>query len=310
MGVVVIGAGLAGLMAAREAKRSGHEVVVLEKSRSSGGRCATRRIDGAVIDHGAQFFTVRSNEFAALVDEWQRMGIVREWCKGFGNGDGHPRYCGTTGMTSIAKHLARGLDVRFDAMAFSVERAGTHWRVSLDDGSSLLAGRVVLTCPVPQSMALLVNAGIEVPDGIRTIEYDKTIAALVVVEGDCNVPPPGGVQDADDTFSFVADNHQKGVSSIGALTFHCNPVFSETHWWSDATDTHRRVMELARPWIGAAKVVQHQPKRWRMATPRTIWHDRCWSSDGVVLAGDAFGGPRMEGAVLSGLAAGVRVLEA
>jgi predicted NAD/FAD-dependent oxidoreductase len=68
-------------------------------------------------------------------------------------------------------------------------------------------------------------------------------------------------------------------------------------------------MELARPWIGAARIVEHQPKRWRMATPRTTWPERCWSSDGVVLAGDAFGGPRVEGAVLSGLAAARQALE-
>ena len=50
-------------------------------------------------------------------------------------------------------------------------------------------------------------------------------------------------------------------------------------------------------------------KRWRMATPRTTWPERCWSKDGIVLAGDAFGGPRIEGAVLSGLAAAQRVLD-
>ncbi|NDH45714.1 MAG: FAD-dependent oxidoreductase, partial [Actinobacteria bacterium] len=60
MQVVVIGAGLAGLCAARDLVDAGHLVTVLEKSRASGGRCATRRIGNAVFDHGAQFFTVRS----------------------------------------------------------------------------------------------------------------------------------------------------------------------------------------------------------------------------------------------------------
>jgi predicted NAD/FAD-dependent oxidoreductase len=193
-------------------------------------------------------------------------------------------------------------------MVFNIERAGVQWRVHRDDGTYLDADRVVITCPVPQSIALLVGAELPIPDGIRTIEYDKTIAALVVVEGETNVPFPGGIQDADATFSFVADNHMKGVSPQRALTLHCSPSFSETHWWNDVAITHELVMEHAQAWIGSASVIEHQPKRWRMATPRTIWHERCWSHEGIVLAGDAFAGPKVEGAVLSGLAAAQRVL--
>jgi predicted NAD/FAD-dependent oxidoreductase len=309
MRVVVVGAGLAGLVAAREIKSAGHEVVVLDKSRSSGGRCATRRIGDAILDHGAQFFTVRSDDFARINDAWLRDDVTREWCRGFGAGDGHPRYCGTRGMTSISKHLAAGLDVRYGQMAFNIVRSDIRWRVHLDGATHHDADRVVVTCPVPQSMALLVNAGLSVPDAIRTIEYDKTIAALVVIDGDSAVPEPGGVQDADATFSFVADNRRKGVSPLAALTLHCNAAFSEAKWWADPAVMHAEVMERARAWIGSACVVEHQPKRWRMATPRTTWPERCWSSDGIVLAGDAFGGPRVEGAVLSGLAAAKRVLE-
>lgn len=308
MHIVVVGAGLAGLCAAKSLVATGHSVVVLDKGRSSGGRCATRRIDGAVLDHGAQFFTVRSDEFAALVAEWTKAGVVREWCRGFGTQDGHPRLCGTAGMTTITKHLELGLDVRYSSMVFNIERHGSLWRVMLDDGTHHDADRVVITCPVPQAMSLIANLDLSVPDGIRTIEYDKTIAALVVVDGDTNVGEPGGMQNPDATFSFVADNHRKGVSPITALTFHCNPSFSDEHWWNDSTVTHDLVMDRARNWIGAATVVAHQPKRWRMATPRTTWHERCWSSDGIVIAGDAFAGPRVEGAVLSGLAAAHRAL--
>ena len=55
---------------------AGHEVVVLDKGRSPGGRLATRRIGEATLDHGAQFFTVRSDAFAARVDRWEADGSV------------------------------------------------------------------------------------------------------------------------------------------------------------------------------------------------------------------------------------------
>jgi predicted NAD/FAD-dependent oxidoreductase len=66
------------------------------------------------------------------------------------------------------------------------------------------------------------------------------------------------------------------------------------------------LLELAAaPWLGEARIVESQLKRWRFATPRTIWPEPCWvGGDGtIVVAGDAFSGPRVEGAHNSGLAA-------
>ena len=77
MRVAIVGAGLAGLMAGRTLAEAGHEVVLLDKGRSPGGRLATRRIGAATLDHGAQFFTVRSEAFAARVDRWEADGLVR-----------------------------------------------------------------------------------------------------------------------------------------------------------------------------------------------------------------------------------------
>ncbi|MEK9837584.1 MAG: FAD-dependent oxidoreductase, partial [Ilumatobacter sp.] len=65
--VLVIGAGLAGLAAARRMTAAGLTVRLLDKGRSVGGRLATRRMSGAVVDHGAQFFTVRGESLAAQV---------------------------------------------------------------------------------------------------------------------------------------------------------------------------------------------------------------------------------------------------
>ena len=67
--VVVIGAGIAGLIAAGELKRAGLHVLVLDKGRGVGGRIATRRIGGATFDHGAQFITQRNPRFAAVLEK-------------------------------------------------------------------------------------------------------------------------------------------------------------------------------------------------------------------------------------------------
>ena len=80
MRIVVVGAGISGLLAARSLHDAGHHVTVVDKGRSVGGRLATRRIDDARLDHGAQFFTVRDESFERIVAEWIRNGIVHDWC--------------------------------------------------------------------------------------------------------------------------------------------------------------------------------------------------------------------------------------
>ncbi len=308
MHTVIVGAGLAGLVAGRALTAGGHEVVLLDKGRSPGGRLATRRVGAAQFDHGAQFFTVRSDRFASLISGWERDDLVHEWCRGFTpEGDGFLRYAVHGGMNALAKHLATGMDVRCESLVFAVRPGTGEWAVGLDDGTSVAADALVVTCPLPQAFAVLVSSGVEVPEALRTTEYDRTITLMVALDRPGLVPPPGGLQNPDDTFSFIADNMVKGVSTHPAITFHANPEWSEARWNMDRSEVHTELLAAARPWLGNAVVTADSVKRWRFATPRTIWPEPCWASDAgvapLVLAGDAFAGPRVEGAALSGLAA-------
>ena len=312
----IVGAGLAGLSAARRLHEAGHDVVLVDKGRGPGGRMATRRIAGATFDHGAQFFTVREPQFAALVDEWMAAGLVREWCRGFGDPpDGHPRYIVDGGMNALAKHLAGGLDLRSPAMAFGLQHHDDRWAIKLDDASLIGCEAVIVSTPVPQALAIVITSGIDLPADLRSIDYDRTLALLAVLDRPSALPPgPGALQNPDDTFSIIVDNQRKGVSAVPAVTFHANAAWSLAWWDRDRGEIEAALLEAARPWLGDAVVVEHQVKRWRLATPQRLWGQRCWVAPGarapLVLAGDAFAGPRVEGAVLSGLAAADAVLAA
>jgi hypothetical protein len=313
--VAVVGAGIAGLMAARELTARGHDVIVFDKGRSPGGRLATRRVGNGRMDHGAQFFTVRTDGFAEHVRRWQETGVVAEWCRGFGDVvDGHPRYIATAGMSALAKHVASGLDVRCDSLVFGIHPGAgdSTWDVRLDDASVVTAcDALVVTSPLPQSYSLLVSGDVAVPDLLWRTDYDRTLGLLALLDRASAVPPPGAVQGAA-PFQFVADNQQKGISDVPALTLHANSEWSRAHWDDDHDATRHALIELAAPYIGGAHVIESQLKRWRFATPQSIWPDPCWSPDDgarVVLAGDAFAGPKVEGAALSGLAAAARLAE-
>lgn len=67
--VVVIGAGVAGLVVARDLARAGRRVVVLEASTRAGGSVAGHDLDGLRLDAGAESFATRSPVVADLVAE-------------------------------------------------------------------------------------------------------------------------------------------------------------------------------------------------------------------------------------------------
>jgi photolyase PhrII len=77
--VAVVGAGLAGLSAARALEDQGHEVVVVDKARGPGGRMSTRREGEWQFDHGAQYFTARDPRFRRHVLAWLERGMVEPW---------------------------------------------------------------------------------------------------------------------------------------------------------------------------------------------------------------------------------------
>ncbi len=317
--MIIIGAGLSGLVAANALGDAGISALVLDKGRSPGGRLATRRLGstGARADHGAQFFTVRSPDFAELVHQWRRARIVREWCKGFvPGGDGHPRYCAEGGMNTIAKYLASTADVETDVTVSAVaETTDGHVQVMSTDGRVWTAPVVLLSCPVPQSLAI-VDAGNIVmnPDiraGLEAVTYARCLALSIALDAPSAVPEPGGIQltvHDDPMFSFVADNSRKGISDVPTLTLHVHDQPSLDLWDADRTQTAQVLIDAAAKWIGSAHITDSHLHGWKFARPLVGHPDASVfsvSSSGATIGfiGDAFGGAKIEGAALSGLRA-------
>ncbi|MCK4745566.1 MAG: FAD-dependent oxidoreductase, partial [Bacteroidales bacterium] len=67
MKVVVLGAGLAGLSAAEELTRRGHEVVIIEKESHPGGLASTIKGNGFEYDLGPHRFHTSNNEILDFV---------------------------------------------------------------------------------------------------------------------------------------------------------------------------------------------------------------------------------------------------
>jgi hypothetical protein len=173
MKIAIVGAGIAGLSAARALVDRGHDVIVFEKGRGPGGRVATSRLRGIemprgfagstlAFDHGAQYFTVRDSRFASLVAQWERDRVAAPWngrivtfdAEGWDDLEASPtakasgdkgtvRYVGTPGMNAIALAMAEGLNITYDQRVESLEPLLS----TLD--------HVVVAVPAPRAMPLV-----------------------------------------------------------------------------------------------------------------------------------------------------------
>lgn len=323
---LIVGAGICGLIAARTLIDAGHHVTVLDKGRGVGGRMATRRFGGDRFDHGTQFFTARDSSFNTLVREWRQAGILEKWSTGFpseesaAHGDHHACYRGIEGMNRIPKHLTAGVKIRTGVQGKSITRIPSGWAVTDADDVCYRTNSLILTPPVPQSLALARTGNISLPDVVQkdleSIAYRRCIALLVRLPGPSCIPPPGAIWLPEEPVYWIADNQIKGTSSSsdrhGCLTLHAGPVFSERQWTADDALVAREMLHAAGKWIGTAPPVAWQIHRWRYAEPTRVHLEPYAALSGhspVLFAGDAFAGPGVEGASRSGLAAARHIIE-
>ncbi len=126
------------------------------------------------------------------------------------------------------------------------------------------------------------------------------------MEPDQILARPGGLQLSGEPLLWIADNRMKGISpDVTAVTIHAGPEFSRKYWNMDDSGVAQNILHTAAGWL-KGKHITWQVKRWLYSQPRIIYDERFYAVSEpapLIFAGDAFGGPMIEGAVLSGISA-------
>jgi predicted NAD/FAD-dependent oxidoreductase len=235
--VAVIGAGLAGLSAARTLRDRGHEVRVFDKGPSVGGRTSTRRSSSFAFDHGAQYFTAHDERFGRLVASWQEAGIVAPWparitvlknstCR---SGTPRTRYVGVPGMNAMARHLAAGLDIALGMRITKLARDANAWRLLEENGPvSGVFDVVIVALPAAQSAELL--AGLS--NLAESAEGCPIAPCWTVMLGFYRplATTFDGAFVHDSPLSWIARNNSKpGRGPAESWVLHASPAWSSSH---------------------------------------------------------------------------------
>ena len=319
--MLVVGAGIAGLMAATDLRQAGCSVRVVDKGRGVGGRLATRRLGEATFDHGAQCLDLEGSPASeARWLEWlERLGPTRVpwWPSGAAAAGGTEacRWRGAPSMSAVAKHLARDLEVHRETLIDALRTDDSGWIASVGGVDSFAADAVVLTPPVPQALAVLEAGRVPLPTRLRerltSIDYDRCLTVMAVLEHPSRVPPPGSLAPASGPLAWISDNLAKGISAVPSVTLQATARFSLDHWDEDRSEVGRQLIEAASDWIGH-DIREFQVHGWRYSRPRTPDPEPCLPLDTpfpLVLAGDAFGAGGLGGAAWSGCSAARGVLD-
>lgn len=320
--VAIIGAGMAGASAGQALARQGASVVVFDRGRGPGGRCATRRQDIYRFDHGAQYFTARDPRFKDQVASWATTGMANRW---------HPRigefkdgvytptrrktlWVGRPGMNDLARDMLEGLDVYFGTQVQAVDRAPDGWALTEASGEVHASfDQLLVTVPAPQVRPLLQP---HYPEACEKAEATMMLpcwSLMLAFGSPVDVPFDAAKVTGGGPVSWAARNSSKPGRPDNGLD--CWVVQAD-HDWSrehieltrmEATETllsdfTRLCKQCSSSISGPVYAAAH---RWRYAhaMPETTSPCMIEPETGLAVAGDWLSGGRIENAWLSGLAA-------
>lgn len=263
--VAVVGAGLAGLVCARELSAAGVQTVLFEKSQGPGGRCATRPSAAGPFDHGAWSFQAASPAFGAQLEQWHAQGMIVP------HGEG---WVAQPGMDRLPGELSQGLSLVTQCEIAALERAGGRWRLRAHspwpEGLDPSFDAVVVAVPAEQALPL-VTPSPALAEALRNV---RSLACWTVMAAwPAPLPLKADLEDDGHPVLALARRADTRPGRPRVPGIGCRWVLHAGNYWSghnlDAPpeDVTRRLLAALqeRSGLRLARPVHAAAHRWRYA---------------------------------------------
>lgn len=332
--VGIIGAGISGLACQHALSLNGLNARIFEKSRGCGGRASSRRSDSWVADLGAQFIAISDSRWKKIVT-YEEPHLIEVQIPGDST---YPRYAHREGMSALARALlaqsrqagqssqiSNSIEFQSKVIRLTLDPHQPLWRIDLESGQQRKARAIVLTAPVPQALELMVNSGLSLAEEslrrLSALTFSSCLALIVELSSPLLAHIPVIWKNPSPQFAGIYNQIGKGLRSSASIpglwVIHTSSTFTEELWNLDPDRIIAEILKAAQkildPQLGSLAVAKTSLHRWRYSEPVQIdpapyfqvqLASPVSSNPPLLLAGDAFGRPSVEGAFISGSSAG------
>ena len=316
--VAVIGAGAAGLAAARLLHDAGLAVTVFDKARRPGGRLAVRRSDWGNLHHGAPLVSLPDAPLTPAVQALLDLAgddllplaapnLGGGSCSGFSH---------APSLNALAARWAEGLDVCCQHTLTALTHETSGWWLQVAESPDRLGpfGQVILTAPTEQALKLL--APLEAQSSLSaTLEKTRHAPCWSVMWVPAVPPACRGLIEVPDAITgiglIVREDARDADTGGIRYVLHATPDWSDAHLEDDAETVARLLVEQAASWLDCPTDSLHlAAHRWRYATVSSSAGMSCLQgANGLWYAGDACLGNTVIDALSSGVSAAQSILD-
>ena len=219
LNIAIIGAGFAGCYLYSKLKKDGHNIMIFEKSRGTGGRLSTKYIDNKLIDYGTTSFSTRNPDFIYFCNKLVRNDLLSKE---------QNTYTPTKGINYICKSLIDKNDLLTSTKIVSCYKSENKWLLKDEKSNSYdKFDMLILTIPAPQILELNIDIKDELESILSKVTY-SSIATLIM--HDYNKFYIDDTLMQSDFFKKVVDNSKKyNYTDFSSYVFHVNEHFSTSN---------------------------------------------------------------------------------